>query len=309
MKGRILKILREQENKIVSGEELSARLGISRVSIWKHINALKELEYEIVSGPTGYQLTTSPDIPYSWEIPEFESLVHYFPEVGSTMDKARDMARQGCPHFTVVAAGAQTKGRGRLKRQWLSASGGLYFTVVLKPEILAALSHRLNFAASYTLACTFREMFNIEAKVKWPNDVLVNDAKLVGILSELETESDMVGFVNIGIGINANNNTSSVDQKAASLKELLGHEVSRKDILARFLADFNRRLNHEDLEDIIGKWKEHNATLGRNVRIVTMTQEIEGRAVDVDNDGALLLELKSGELERITYGDCFPTSA
>jgi BirA family biotin operon repressor/biotin-[acetyl-CoA-carboxylase] ligase len=209
----------------------------------------------------------------------------------------------------VVVAGIQTKGRGRLKRQWLSPSGGLYFTMVLKPEIPSALSHRLNFAASYTLACTFREMFGIDAKVKWPNDILVNDAKLVGILSELETESDMVSFVNIGIGINANNDTSRVDQKAISLKALLGRDVSRKEILARFLAAFFKRLSDEDLEDIIDRWKEHNATLGRKVRIVTMTQEIEGRAVDVDDDGALLLELKSGESQRITYGDCFHTDA
>lgn len=308
MKGRILEILREQHEAVISGEKLSAELGISRVSIWKQINALKELGYEIYAGPKGYRLLGSPDIPYPWEIPEFESRVHYYPRIGSTMDKARDMARQGCPDFTVVVAGAQTKGRGRLKRRWLSASGGLYFTVVLKPEIVAALSHRLNFAASYTLVCIFREMFGIEALVKWPNDILVNEAKLVGILSEMETESDMVGFVNIGIGINANNDTSRVDQKAVSLKEILGREVSRKEILARFLAVFNERLRRDGLEDIIDLWKEHNVILGRHVRIVTMNEEIEGLALDVDESGALLIELKKGEIHRITYGDCFLTN-
>lgn len=308
MKGRILEILREQHEAVISGEKLSAELGISRVAIWKQINALNELGYEIYSSSLGYRLLGSPDIPYPWEIPEFESRVHYYPRVGSTMDKARDMARQGCPDFTVVVAGAQTEGRGRLKRRWLSALGGLYFTVVLKPEIVAALSHRLNFAASYTLVCIFREMFGIEALVKWPNDILVNEAKLVGILSEMETESDMVGFVNIGIGINANNDTSHVDQKAVSLKEILGREVSRKEILARFLSVFNERLRREDLEDIIDLWKEHNVILGRHVRIVTMNEEIEGLALDVDESGALLIELKKGEIQRITYGDCFLTN-
>ena len=308
MKGRILEILKQQDKAVISGEKISAELGISRVAIWKQINALNELGYEIYSGAKGYRLLGSPDTPYPWEIPEFESRVHYYPRIGSTMDKARDMARQGCPDFTVVVAGAQTKGRGRLKRRWLSALGGLYFTVVLKPEILAALSHRLNFAASYTLVCIFREMFGIEALVKWPNDILVNEAKLVGILSEMETESDMVSFVNIGIGINANNNTSHVDQKAVSLKEILGREVSRKEILARFLSVFNERLASEDLEDIIDLWKEHNVILGRHVRIVTMNQEIEGLALDVDESGALLIELKTGEIHRITYGDCFLTN-
>ena len=308
MKGRILEILKQQDKAVISGEKISAELGISRVAIWKQINALNELGYEIYSGPKGYRLLNSPDIPFPWEIPEFESQVHYYPRIGSTMDKARDMARQGCPDFTVVVAGAQTKGRGRLKRRWLSALGGLYFTVVLKPEILAALSHRLNFAASYTLVCIFREMFGIEALVKWPNDILVNEAKLVGILSEMETESDLVSFVNIGIGINANNNTSHVDQKAVSLKEILGREVSRKEILARFLSVFNERLRSEDLEDIIDLWKEHNIILGRHVRIVTMNQEIEGLALDVDESGALLIELKKGEIHRVTYGDCFLTN-
>lgn len=307
MKGRILEILKQQDKAVISGEKISAELGISRVSIWKQINALKELGYEIDSSSKGYRLLDSPDIPFPWEIPEFESRVHYYPRIGSTMDKARDMARQGCPDFTVVVAGAQTKGRGRLKRRWLSASGGLYFTVVLKPEIVAALSHRLNFAASYTLVCIFREMFGIEALVKWPNDILVNEAKLVGILSEMETESDMVGFVNIGIGINANNDTSLVDQKAVSLKEILGREVSRKEILARFLSVFNERLRRDGLEDIIDLWKEHNVILGRHVRIVTMNEEIEGLALDVDESGALLIELKKGEIHRITYGDCFLT--
>ena len=144
MKGRILNILRA-ESGIVSGETISSVLGISRVSIWKHIHKLLEAGYDIRSAPTGYQLVNSPDVLYPWEFPEREKNIHYYAEVSSTMDIARDLARKGCPSFTVVIGGSQTKGRGRLKRSWLSDEGGLYFTVVTRPDIpLKSCSRRLS---------------------------------------------------------------------------------------------------------------------------------------------------------------------
>ncbi|GAF85753.1 unnamed protein product, partial [marine sediment metagenome] len=139
MKGQILKILRK-ENEVVSGEMLSSELGITRVSIWKHIRRLRESGYSIIGTPKGYRLINSPDIPFSWEFPERESQIHYFSEVTSTMDVAKDLARKGCPDFTVVVAGHQKKGRGRLKRIWFSSEGGLYFTIVLRPKISPVVS-------------------------------------------------------------------------------------------------------------------------------------------------------------------------
>ncbi len=187
MKGKILQTLKAKDNQIVSGERLSSELGISRVSVWKHIHGLQELGYHIISNPKGYRLVSSPDIPYPWEFPDMEPEIHYYSSVASTMNTARDMARKGCPHFSVVIAGTQTRGRGRLNRRWHSTKGGLYFTIILRPEIPPILSYKLSFAASLILVRTLRDLFNIEAMAKWPNDILVDDCKLAGILSEMET--------------------------------------------------------------------------------------------------------------------------
>ena len=305
MKGKILQALKAKDSQIVSGERLSAELGISRVSVWKHIHGLQELGYDISSTPKGYRLAGSPDIPYPWEFPELESGIHYYPKLESTMDTAKDLARKGCPHFSVVIAGSQSKGRGRLKRPWKSAAGGLYFTIVLRPQIPPVLSHRLNFAASFTLVRTLRDLFGIEAMAKWPNDILVDGGKLAGMLSEMETEADMVAYLNIGIGLNVNNDTSRVKPKACSLKQLLGRDVNRKEILSLFLTRFKDKILKKNLENIIQDWKRYNITRNRYVRIEALSEVTEGLAVDVDENGALLLEMSDGSIKRIIYGDCF----
>ncbi|MCK5487895.1 MAG: HTH domain-containing protein, partial [Desulfobacterales bacterium] len=167
MKGRILKILRNNES-IVSGQALSAELGISRVSIWKHIQKLQELGYDILATAKGYRLENSPDVPYPWEFPDWKFKIVYYPELTSTMDAAKDLARKDCPHFTTVIAGRQINGRGRLKREWLSEKGGLYFTMVLRPDLPPVLSFKVSFLASLTLARLLHEIFGIDARVKWP---------------------------------------------------------------------------------------------------------------------------------------------
>ena len=304
MKGKILKELRSRKD-IVSGEYLSSTLGISRVSVWKHIHKLQELGYNVLSASNGYQLIGSPDILFPWEFAGRESSIHYFSVLSSTMDMAKDLARKNCPDFTVVIAGRQTKGRGRLNRQWLSDDGGLYFTLVLRPDIPLPMSSRVNFLASLTLARVLRDMYQIEAAVKWPNDILVDDRKLSGMLSELEAEADRVFFINIGMGINVNNDPTGVEPGAISLKNMLGREISRVRLLSRFLDEFEERLKNAEFENIISEWKQYTVTLQRQVRIVTQREVTEGLAVDVDENGALIVKLADGSFKKIIYGDCF----
>ena len=304
MKGKILKELRSRKD-VVSGEYLSSALGISRVSVWKHIHKLQELGYSILSTSNGYQLIGSPDILFPWEFSGRESSIHYFSELSSTMDMAKDLARKNCPDFTVVITGRQTAGRGRLNRQWLSDDGGLYFTLVLRPDIPLPMSSRVNFLASLTLARVLRDMYQIEAAVKWPNDILVDDRKLSGMLSELEAEADRVFFINIGMGINVNNDPTGVEPGAISLKNMMGREISRVRLLSRFLDEFEDRLKNAEFENVISEWKQYTVTLQRQVRIVTQREVTEGLAVDVDENGALVVRLADGSIKKITYGDCF----
>jgi BirA family biotin operon repressor/biotin-[acetyl-CoA-carboxylase] ligase len=304
MKAQILTLLRAQKG-IVSGESLSTALRISRVSVWKHIKKLREVGYTIRSFPKGYQLRRSPDIPFAWEFPGREGKLFYFPVVNSTMDIAKDLARKGCPHFTVIVADRQKKGRGRLNRKWLSDAGGLYFTMVLRPLIPIVLSARISFLASMTLARVLRDMFDVDASVKWPNDILVNEYKIAGMLTEMEAEADRAHFINIGIGININNDPSHSEPRASSLKKILGRQISRNDLLSRFLDDFESQMQQVDFDGIVSEWKKYTITLNRRVRIVTTQETSEGIAVDVDDNGALILKMADGSLKKILYGDCF----
>jgi len=235
-----------------------------------------------------------------------EIKIHYFNEVSSTMDIARELAAEGCPDFTVAVADIQTKGRGRLTRKWVSSEGGLYFTIVLIPEISPALSYRLNFSASLSLVRILRSMFHIDAKVKWPNDILVNEKKICGMLSEMNAEANKVLFVNIGIGINVNNDPGTEEPMASSLKKILGRDISKQEILFSFLNEFEKEIAHKRLEYVIAEWKEYTMTINRRVKIVTPNEISEGIAVDVDEEGALMLKLEDGSIKRIIYGDCFP---
>jgi BirA family biotin operon repressor/biotin-[acetyl-CoA-carboxylase] ligase len=215
------------------------------------------------------------------------------------------MARSGCPHLTVVVAGRQQKGRGRLRRVWLSSEGGLYFTMVIRPEIPTALTSRVNFFAALILAQTLQKMFQIDAKVKWPNDILIGGKKLSGMLSEMEAEADMVTFVNVGLGINVNNDPTPSEPGAVSLKKILGRDISRTRLLAEFLDEFEKRYNVDALHNVIAEWKKYTMTLDQRVRIVTTRETTEGLAVDVDENGALILELADGNRKTVICGDCF----
>ena len=304
MKRNIIKLLKNTGS-VVSGETLSKQLGISRVAIWKHIRKLQTLGYNIVSSGKGYELLDSPDACYAWEFPSREAQIHYFTELPSTMVQARQLARKGCPHFTVVVAEQQTKGRGRMQRTWTSATGGLYFTIVLRPKIPPMLSYRTNFAASLAMARLLRSKYGLEAAVKWPNDILVNEKKVAGLLSEMETEADMLSFVNIGIGLNVNNTAPPDVAEAASLHNLVGRKLSRRDLLSAFLDGFEEQINQTASNDIIEQWKKYTVTIGRKVKIVTVHDVYQGTALDVDANGALVLELCDGSTKNVVFGDCF----
>lgn len=304
MKALILQHLRNSRD-IISGEILSSRLGISRVAVWKHIQKLLACGYQIESGPRGYQLIASPDTPFAWEFPDRETRFHYVAEAGSTMDIARDMARKGCPDFSLVVAEKQVNGRGRMDRRWESPEGGLYFTMILRPEIALIQSPLLNFAASVVLAQTIRERCRIEAMIKWPNDILVHDRKISGMLSEMEAEGELVAFINIGIGININNTPSADIPSASSIKSITGQNHNRREFLSEYLDRLEDRLHNHDLGTVIAEWKSCAATLGRKVRVVTRNGVTQGTALDVDEGGALLVKVDDGSLKKIYYGDCF----
>jgi BirA family transcriptional regulator, biotin operon repressor / biotin---[acetyl-CoA-carboxylase] ligase len=304
VKAKILARL-SQGTTAVSGEHLSRELGVSRVAVWKHIRQLQEVGYIIDATSKGYRLLTGPDNPFPWVFGDRASRVHYYQEISSTMDIAMELARNGCPGFTVVVAESQTKGRGRLQRAWQSMLGGLYFTMVLRPQIPMALAPLINLAAAVDLASTLENLYGIQAQLKWPNDVLVKGQKLAGILSQMAAETDRIEFVNVGIGINVHNDTRHVQPPAVAVSQIIDRKASRADILAGFWDRFEQRLSQGNLAEVVAQWKARAVTLGQSVKVQTLHDLFEGRAVDLEENGGLILERSDGQRMTVVYGDCF----
>ena len=303
MKGQILKALREYGG-YLSGEKLSNQFGTSRVSIWKHIRSLKADGYVIEASPRGYRLVSSPDLLLPYEFPGLEQGIHYFPEISSTMDAARELAKKGVGEGTIVIAEAQTRGRGRLSREWLSPEGGIYFTLVLRPKMSPAYAPRINLMASVAVAATIRKLFGLKAELKWPNDVLIEGRKVCGILAEMDAEMDVVNFVNVGIGINANTSIPQFEKTVTSLKDALGKEISRKEFLSALLMEIERQQPLLMKADLLEEWRKLSVTLNRDVRIVAPGEVIIGRAIDIDTTGALIVKERNGSLKKAMAGDC-----
>jgi BirA family biotin operon repressor/biotin-[acetyl-CoA-carboxylase] ligase len=303
MKAKILKALRERGD-YVSGEALSKELSTSRVSVWKHINSLEEDGYVVEASPKGYRLISSPDLLIPCEFTGLEQRIHYFREIGSTMDAARKLAEGGAEQGTIVIAESQSRGRGRLSKEWLSPEGGIYFTVILRPKISPAYAPRMSLMASVAVASAIRRLLGLKAELKWPNDVLIEGKKVCGILAEMNAELDAVNFINLGIGINANTSISQQEEKASSLKDLLGKEISRKEFFRSVLVELEERQGLLTTTDLVEEWKSLSATLGKDVRILAPGEEITGKAVDIESSGALMIRAKDGSLRSAIAGDC-----
>ena len=301
MKGEVLKTLYESQD-YISGERLSRELGMSRVSIWKYIQSLKQDGYGIEASKRGYRLISSPDLLLPWEFPQLEAKIYHFKEIDSTMDFARELARKG--EQGIVIAETQTRGRGRLDREWFSPEGGIYFTLILKPKISPIYAQRATLMAGISVAKAIRRLFDLKAELKWPNDVLIEGRKVCGILAEMEAETDAIKFINLGIGINANSPIPQYESRATSLKEELGREISRKELLSSVLEEIEIEKAKLERADLIEEWKSLSTTLGKEVRIIAPGETIEGKAIGIDSSGALIIKSRDGSLATAIAGDC-----
>lgn len=303
----LLKILKEKEGP-VSGEKLAQLLGISRVAIWKKIKKLKDLGYPLSIHKKGYELSNK-DIFLQEDLENLLKGTSYFEEViylletTSTMDVAKSLAEAG--KRAIVIAERQTQGRGRLGRKWEANEGGLWVTLILYEPLPLRKAHFLTYLSSVAIALAIRETFNLPAKVKWPNDVLLFDKKVAGILLEIKAEVDRLLYALIGMGINVNNKVEGKDFlfPATSICENLKSQVKRLPLLKSILKHFEDLLL--DKERILPTWKELSCTLGEKVRVESTDRTIIGWALDLDEQGALLIKTDEGTIEKVSSGDCF----
>ncbi len=304
---KILKLLKKA-NSTLSGETIARELKISRVSVWKNINKLKEKGYPIKTTKKGYFLENR-DIFLNEELEELikKSLlfkrIYLYPEVSSTMEVAKSLAEKR--EDAVILAERQTSGRGRLGRSWESPQGGLWLTLLLyKPPFDLKEAYLLTYLSAVATANAIKETFNLPAKVKWPNDVLLYEKKVAGILLEIKAEVDALEYALIGIGVNVNNPVGEKNfmLPAISIKEALGKEVERKPLLENLFLNFENLLSKK--EEILKIWKDLSETLGKEVKVITPSKTYIGLARDLDEEGRLILETKEGEIIRISSGDC-----
>jgi BirA family transcriptional regulator, biotin operon repressor / biotin---[acetyl-CoA-carboxylase] ligase len=315
---QILTALRSAGDDSVSGADLSDQLGITRAAIWARIEELRSLGYEIEASPhQGYKLRAVPDVLHRDDL---LSLVrgtrvigrdiHVFQETSSTNDVVDRLARDGVAQGAVVFAESQTKGRGRLGRKWVSPAGkGLWFSVLLRPELRPQDATQLTIIAATALARALRQ-YELAPRIKWPNDILIGHRKLAGVLTELAAEIDRIRYVILGVGINVNATPSDfppdVRAIATSLRIETGAEIRRAELAASIIRELDfdyDRLCRGDFASIADEWGQQCATLGQRVTIRVGDRAVHGHAEALDDSGALLLRTAHGHLERIVGGD------
>ncbi|SFM49359.1 biotin--[acetyl-CoA-carboxylase] ligase [Thermodesulforhabdus norvegica] len=318
---KILKIFGKAGQKPVSGGYLASRFGVSRTMISKYIGEIESLGYRFEKRTgTGYRLIHEPDTLHPVAILSLlatENMgrsYHYCYEVGSTNDLAVSLALDGAPEGTCVVAEAQTKGRGRLGRSWLSVPGkGIYMSVILRPDIPPRQVPQLTLLTGIVLAATLNVMYDIDARVKWPNDVVIKGKKVAGILAESQIEPQRARFVVIGIGINVHHGqedfsggTFRYPPTSVTLEAPKDRKITRQHIVSNFLNNFEKAYKNylsEGWEIWSEKLKAMSMLLGCQVVIDTGEEKIAGFACDFSPEGSLVIQLPDGEKRKVLAGD------
>ncbi|MDU1442994.1 MAG: biotin--[acetyl-CoA-carboxylase] ligase [Clostridium cochlearium] len=317
MKEAILKLLKLNKDTFLSGQCISDKFKVSRTAIWKCINSLKEAGYVIDSVPNkGYKLISTPDILTYEEIEPYLNTINigrkvlYFKELDSTNNKAKELAFNS-PEGTVIISELQTSGRGRLGRDWYSPSGnGIYMSTILKPDVDPVNASKITQIAAAALCKSFNE-FGIKSYIKWPNDIIVNNKKVCGILTEMDAELNQINYIILGIGINVNMEKGSfpkeINNIASSLKIESGLHVNRQKLISSILNNFeilyNEYLYKKNISSSIKICKENSIILGREIKIIKGNETLQGTAIDIDDEGVLIVKDKNGNLNKIISGE------
>jgi BirA family biotin operon repressor/biotin-[acetyl-CoA-carboxylase] ligase len=323
---RVLDALRRAGDGTRSGEQLSAQLGVSRAQVWKHVEALRGLGYGIDGAAgDGYRIVSGPDRLYPEELlPRLRTRwlarpFEWLETTDSTNRVASEWAREGAAHGATVVAEGQTAGRGRLGRSFFSPPGlNLYSSTVLRPAALdTARAPTAILAAAVAVADTVADTIGDPdaVAIKWPNDVLVGGRKTSGILMEMGAEATRVRFLVLGIGVNLNVSRDAFPEEfrtsATSLSSHLGRAIDRVGFAARLYDTLEHVLDlHADggFEAVRPRFEARFHMRGQRVRVLDgpvagRSTAVEGRAVGIDEDGALLVERDDGSRERVVAGD------
>lgn len=329
MEDRLLTALREQAGAFLSGESLSRASGISRSAIWKQIEKLRDEGYTIAAQPhLGYRFVAPPDrlipeeIQWGLTTTVIGRRIVSYAATDSTMDIAQRLVAAGEPEGTAVFAESQTRGRGRLGRAWQSPGAqGIYVSVILRPPLTPASAPLLTLLAAVAIVRMVRDTVGLEARIKWPNDVLLGEKKVAprsgtpvdetyrkvaGILTELQAEFGQVHAAVLGIGLNVNTPRTALPKFATSLALARGERCDRLAVARGLLTALDHwygEYRRHGARRIVAAWRDASMTLGRRVRVACQGRHVDGQAVEVGDDGALIVRTDTGRKETITAGE------
>ena len=311
---RLLALLKTEQSQFTSGEELSRRLGVSRSAVWKEVSALRKIGYKINARPhEGYHLKAVPDRLFSDEIrwglktAFIGRRVFSYESLDSTNTVAWRLGEEGLPDGSCVFAEYQTKGRGRMGRHWTAPKyKSILFSVLLRPVLSPSGATRITLSAALSVVRAVQKVTGVSAGIKWPNDVMVREKKLCGILTEISAEMDRVRFVVLGIGLNVNSTAQELPPDSTSLREITRKVVPRLELARALLTELEKdmqRLKNGEFEQLTEEWEAHSETTGKRVVATLLDRSVQGQATGIDADGALWIRKDNGLQERILSGD------
>jgi BirA family biotin operon repressor/biotin-[acetyl-CoA-carboxylase] ligase len=315
---KIISLLKERAD-FVSGAEIATALKVTRTAVWKRINTIREKGYTIEASPAkGYKLLKSPDL----SIEEIRDSISgrsmiigreiiFFDTINSTNTYAMELADMGYPDGTVIIADAQKGGKGRLGRKWLSPQGkNLYMSIILRPTIQPKDAAILTLMSAVACASAIKQLSSVPVSIKWPNDIMVSDRKLGGILTEIKADMDRIFHAVIGIGININFEAEDMPDEikaiATSIKNESGSAQSRTLIAIEIIKELDRwysMLPNIGKKPIIEEWLKLSSTIGRIVKVNVGNNVFTGIAGSIDEEGMLMLKLPDNTVKKISAGD------
>ena len=315
---KIVTLLKSHQSEFLSGEKLSKSLSLSRTAVWKNIKKLKSLGYKIESRPkSGYRLQQSTDLLVPWEVSDglqtdiIGRKIYYFGTIDSTQNFALELAKRPHENGSLVIADRQTQGRGRLNRKWVSPKGGIWMSILLRPNFEPSHTSLFPMATSLALTVSIEKTLKIKTELKWPNDVTIKGNKVAGILIDASVESNKIDYLIIGIGINFKINPStiskSIKQKKYGIATLISKDQGTRpaELVQQFLLELEKTYNNivtGNVGTIRKEWIKRSSTIGKNVTITTTTGTLKGKVTGIDKTGALILS-RNGIVQHVLAGD------
>ena len=318
---KVLEFLKAHNTEYLSGQDLSDVLKISRVAIWKHIKKIQDLGYTVESKKKrGYKLTAGSNLPLPWEITSglktkvLGKQVYYYDSIGSTQSQAIKLANNKQNNGMMIVAAKQTEGKGRSGRKWISPTGGIWFSVILYPKFDISISTLFPIASALALSKALEKTIKISPELKWPNDLMIKGKKIAGILVDASLESNKIENLILGIGINFDVNIKQIEKSLKDTPNYYGvaslSEPKKKTnpvkLIQTFLMELERiyeLLDTRQTKKIISEWTKRSSTVGKKIEIETSYGKIKGKAIKIDEDGALLVASDNRKVEKIIAGD------